>query len=168
MTLRPEITAADIMQSQVETVGADVPLPELEYRLVCSGIQGAPVVDGEALVGVVSRSDIVEVLTTEQEFGELVGEWYVDSAASSEPSDDRTKELHARVGQRLQGMRVRDIMNPDVISVSPAATADEVARTMIKLGVHRVLVTSERNLLGIITTMDMLRLLVDDIPTDDG
>jgi tRNA nucleotidyltransferase (CCA-adding enzyme) len=153
-------TAADLMQRDVKTVDADLPVPELEYTLVCAGISGAPVMQGKKVVGVVSRSDIVEVLTAEQEFGELVGEWYVDAVQDAGDAEQR-KKLHATVGQRLQGMRVRDIMNPELISVDPGMPAAEIARAMLERGVHRVLVIEDDKLLGLITTSDMLRVLAE-------
>lgn len=156
----PHWTAATLMQRDVKTVDAELPVPELEYTLVCAGISGAPVMEGKKVVGVVSRSDIVEVLTTEQEFGELVGEWYVDAVQDAQDEAQR-KKLHATVGQRLQGMRVRDIMNPELISVDPDMPAKEIARLMLRRGVHRVLVIEDERLLGLITTSDVLRIVAE-------
>lgn len=156
----PSWTAADLMQRDVKTVDADLPVPELEYTLVSAAISGAPVMEGKKVVGVVSRSDIVEVLTAEQEFGELVGEWYVDAMRGA-GGDKQRKALHATVGQRLQGMRVRDIMNPELISVDPGMPAAEIARVMLARGVHRVLVIEDERLLGLITTSDLLRVVAE-------
>jgi CBS domain-containing protein len=156
----PRWTASQLMQRDIKTVDAELPVPELEFTLVCAGISGAPVMQGKQVVGVVSRSDIVEVLTAEQEFGELVGEWYVDAMQDGRDAAQRNK-LHATVGQRLQGMRVRDIMNPELISVDPGMPANEIARVMLERGVHRVLVIEDERLLGLITTSDMLRVVAE-------
>jgi CBS domain-containing protein len=57
---------------------------------------------------------------------------------------------------------VRDIMTPSVYSVTEDATVSEVASRMLDSHVHRLLVLREGKPVGIVTTSDLLGLLVDE------
>jgi CBS domain-containing protein len=68
-------------------------------------------------------------------------------------------------GAELRGqdeLTVRDIMTPAVVSVAEDATVSEVASKMLDGHVHRLLVTRDGQPLGIITTSDLLGLLIDE------
>lgn len=56
---------------------------------------------------------------------------------------------------------VSDIMSPDVVSVEEDATVSEIALRMLRDHLHRVLVVRDDEILGIISTSDLLGLLVD-------
>jgi CBS domain-containing protein len=53
-----------------------------------------------------------------------------------------------------------DIMTREVVSVSPNMPIADVAETMRDQHVHRVLVIENRELLGVLTTFDLLRAFV--------
>ena len=61
-----------------------------------------------------------------------------------------------------EGLRVGDIMNPKIYSVTEDATVSEVASLMLKGHLHRLLVTREDRAVGILTTSDLLGLLVGE------
>jgi CBS domain-containing protein len=50
-----------------------------------------------------------------------------------------------------------DLMTREVVAVSPDLPVAEVAQTMRQQHVHRVLVIENRELLGVLTTFDLLR-----------
>jgi CBS domain-containing protein len=53
-------------------------------------------------------------------------------------------------------------MTRKVVSVAGDRSVREAAQTMISRGVHRVLVTTTgRRLLGIVTTLDLVRAIAD-------
>jgi CBS-domain-containing membrane protein len=54
--------ARDIMTRDVATVGPHTPVAEIATLLETRGIKRVPVVDGERLVGIVSRSNLVQAL----------------------------------------------------------------------------------------------------------
>jgi len=58
---------------------------------------------------------------------------------------------------------VRDIMTPAVDSVPEDATVSEVATRMLDSHVHRLLVTRDGAPVGIVTTSDLLGLLIDEL-----
>ena len=63
-----------------------------------------------------------------------------------------------RAGAQL----VREIMTPTAYTVPHDPTAAEVARTMVTGRIHRLLVTRQGRVVGILTTLDVLKALYDD------
>lgn len=167
--MRP-ITAADLMNPDVLTVSQQMTVRDLAAFLMDNEITGAPVVDPEGrLVGVVSVVDIADVAAGEEE-GERAGE----SAGSvplagdfhaggfgPEPSPAELEALGPFDGQEGE-IRVGEIMNPEYYSVPEDATVSQIAMTLLANHVHRLLVIEEGKVAGIITTSDLLGLLVDE------
>jgi CBS domain-containing protein len=155
--MRP-ITASDLMNPEVLTVRDDMMVRELAAFLIENEISGAPVEDGEGrLVGVVSMVDIVAATSGE-------GRRAADSPGFFGPDwDDGLDEEDVEdlpLGQ--DGLRVADIMNPRIYSVNEDATVSEIASLMLKGHLHRLLVTREDRAVGIVTTSDLLGLLVGE------
>ena len=176
--MRP-ITAADLMNPKVLAVRDDMTLRELAAFLIRNQITGAPVEDGGGLlVGVVSTVDIAEAVLAGQAGGGVDGadvETGGGGAAGvgpraaggiaffaqdweEEPDEEDLAELRLAEDDLL----VRDIMTPAVYSVAEDATVSEVASRMLDSHVHRLLVTREEKPVGIITTSDLLGLLIDE------
>ena len=155
--MRP-ITAADVMNPEVLTVQDDMTVQELANFLIENEISGAPVEDAVGrLIGVVSVTDIaLAVAQGTGADGERSGfferEW--ESAASR-------RELAALPLDDTERL-VRDIMTPGVHSVADEALVSEVAEKMIENHIHRLLVTREGRVVGILSTSDLLGLLVEE------
>ena len=65
-------------------------------------------------------------------------------------------------GSFIQGWhRVGDIMRTDLISAAPDDSLGEVAARMLERGVHRVPVVEDGQLVGLISSMDFVRLAAD-------
>ena len=181
--MRP-ITAADLMNPKVLAVRDDLTLRELAAFLIRNQITGAPVEDGAGrIVGVVSLVDIAEAVlgadtsetseTSEaagrrqpgsggEEALDGAGEEGADEAGglTAEDTEDRDDfDLGAIADDDLV---VRDIMTPAVDAVPEDATVSEVASRMLDSQVHRLLVTREGRPVGIVTTSDLLGLLIDE------
>lgn len=156
--MRP-ITASDLMNPRVLTVQQGMTVPELAQFLVANDISGAPVEDGSGkLVGVVSLSDIAEVLADEEdEDGERAGDFFAsewDEGLSPEEIDELPPDATE--------LTVADIMTPDVFTVGEETPVSEIAEAMIANHIHRLLVTREDRVVGIISTSDLLGLLVEE------
>jgi predicted transcriptional regulator len=54
---------------------------------------------------------------------------------------------------------VRDIMTPLIFKVDESTSIQEIADTMIGGRVHRLLVTRAGKIIGIVTTMDLLKVI---------
>jgi CBS domain-containing protein len=59
-------TVGDIMSREPITISPDAPVGEAARLFVTHRIRRVPVVDGEKLIGIVSRSDIVQFFATRQ------------------------------------------------------------------------------------------------------
>jgi CBS domain-containing protein len=153
--MRP-ITASDLMNPEVLTVQTDMTVRELASFLIDNEISGAPVADAEGrLVGVVSLADIAAAATGEDRSGED-GSGYFGHAWDDSLDEEDVEDLP------LDGMHVANIMTPRIYSVKEDATVSEIASLLLKQHLHRLLVTREDRAVGIITTSDLLGLLVGE------
>src|SRR5689334_15121513 len=148
------LTARDVMQPHVLSVPPDMSLAELEDFLLAHRIGGAPVVDDGALVGVVSRSDVVGSLSLERALAGVI----VDGLTSPEEGDPPVG-LPPSLKDQLAAHTVRDAMATDPIAVALDTPIAEVARILHVRHIHRVLVTEGRALRGVISTLDLVRLI---------
>jgi CBS domain-containing protein len=126
--------AVDIMQKDILAVSPELPAESLEEFFATEDISGAPVQDERGqIVGIVSKTDLVRAFSGRDE---------------SEVNDAGREAL-----------TVEDIMTRDVVTVSPDDEVGAVVQRMLDGRLHRVLVARNNELLGIITTFDLLELL---------
>jgi len=130
------LTARDVMTAQLITVTPSTSLTDFARLCAEDNISGAPVtrIDG-SLVGVVSKTDLIQRLLSAHPFHGTVDEG---------PIWDR------------ETVQVGDIMQDDVATVAPTATLPEIAERMARDRIHRILVTDGRKLMGIVTSIDLL------------
>lgn len=62
----------------------------------------------------------------------------------------------------LNSHTVKDIMNRDVVSVSPTTTLHDAAATMSQKGIHRLLVLDDDKLVGVLSALDIVRACGND------
>jgi CBS domain-containing protein len=163
------LCAQDVMNAKVITISPDETLADLERVLLAERVGGVPVVEGGRLVGVVSRSDVVRMLGAEQSVAgtrlDFYREYYEDPDPSDEgaASQDRREreEAAALLAERLAQVRVRDAMNREVIRVEGDAPLREVADRLVEHHIHRIVVTRGGRLAGIVSTLDLVRLVAE-------
>jgi CBS domain-containing protein len=128
------LRARDLMETDLLTVEPETPAVDIQRLFVEDEIHGAPVVDEDfRVVGVVSALDVLRA----------VADRYDDFAT------------------RMADFTARDMMTGTLVSVAPTATVAEIARLMRAQRIHRVLVIDDGDLIGVITTFDMLAALED-------
>ena len=147
-----QLTAGDIMQTEVVTIGPDATVRELADLLATSKISGVPVVDaGGAVVGVVTEGDIIMQdagLHFPHYIQFLDGTIYLESVSKFEERFRRTF-----------GTKVADVMSSEVVSVAPDASIYDVATLMADSDVNRVPVLERGRLVGIITRADVVKAI---------
>ena len=145
----------DVMNPDIMTVADDMTTDELARYLTEHEISGAPVVDGQGhLIGVVSMTDIGRQMAEPSEFPSSGrSEFYRDTA------DDVSLEDLAQRFVEERAVAVRDVMTPVVHHVPASASVAEAARIMVEHHIHRLVVTQGREPVGIITSMDLLRVV---------
>lgn len=122
----------ELMQKDVKTVNLDAAVNDAVVTLMDSHISALPVGDGMGrMVGVISSTDI---LTSEAEAQDAV-------------------EREAL----FEEVMVRDIMTPHPLTVSPEAEVREAAQQMLYADIHRLFVTSGDQVIGVISTTDIVR-----------
>ncbi len=152
------LTVRDIMNTNPKSVAPGMSLPDLERRFLEDGITGFPVVDGGQLVGIVSRSDIVRQLSVEQSLGEVITDFY--RVQQDDPAPD-VATIGKHLGRRMQGLRVGDVMVEGLITVAPDESVGVVARLFLERRIHRAPVVEDGEFLGVVSTMDLVRLVAE-------
>ncbi|MBV9080796.1 MAG: CBS domain-containing protein [Elusimicrobia bacterium] len=133
------LVAKDIMTKHMFTLRADSALQEAIRLFVENHVSAAPVFGtGGEPVGVLTKTDIARY------------EWERRGFKTEEP---RPAPEHA------DGERVSRWMTPFVLSVEPDTAIVDVARAMVKNGVHHLFVKSDNRLLGVISSFDLLRVM---------
>ena len=148
-------SAKDLMTADVLTVEADWPLDRVAQFLVDHEISGAPVVDGGTLVGVISLTDLARHDSSAGEAAERPSAYYRHEL-EGEYSEEDIASLHFREGGDTTAA---DVMTPQVYDVSLHTSVQQVAQAMQRGGIHRVFVTEDGTLRGIITALDMLKVV---------
>jgi CBS-domain-containing membrane protein len=141
--------ARDVMTAPVVTVTPEASVPEIAALLIERRISAVPVVDGDAVVGIVSEGDLLrrgETRTERQRPGWL--EMLLN------------RDLQAAEFVKEHGACARDVMSPDVVSVTPDTDLAEIARVLERRRIKRVPVIENGALVGIVSRANLLRALV--------
>lgn len=164
--MRPmsRIPVREVMSRDVIAVRDDMTLQEVATFLTENQISGAPVEDAERrLVGVVSLSDVARA-TSEQSRLETERPQSQRLPTSDYYIRGWEGKLAVEEAEAFQveepGLLVSEIMTPRIYSVDEATPVAEAARLMREAHIHRVLVTSHGRTVGIVTTSDLLGLLI--------
>jgi CBS domain-containing protein len=149
-------SAKDLMTTDVKTVEADWPLDRVARFLVDHSISGAPVVDEDQLVGVISLTDLARHNSTA---GDAVAERpsaYYRHELDDQYAAEEIENLHLTEDDDTTAEQV---MTPQVYDVNEHTSIQQVAQIMHRGGIHRVFVTENGEIRGIITAMDMLKVV---------
>ena len=119
-----------------------------------SDISGMPVLEGERLVGVVSESDLLKLLSAEEEGGL----WLPSPLEILEiPIRDLIRWERLQAGAEEVGMiRVSEVMTKSVFTVRPEDTIEDAASIMIRQRINRLPVLEDDKLVGIVTRGDII------------
>lgn len=154
------LLAKDIMNPDVLSVGPDWSIGQLADFLCSNSISGAPVIsEDNKLLGVVSMTDLVRQASMPgvDSCSGYADESYIHSPERQySPEEIGTSRIDA---QSL--VTVRDIMTPVTFNVNEYTRIQDVADAMLRGRIHRVFVTSNESLIGIITSMDLLSAIRD-------
>lgn len=153
-----ELTVSTIMQRNVLSVEEDWPLNRLASFLTDNQISGAPVTGKNGkLVGVVSLTDIVryDSFPEGKESSRSTHEYYLHNLESHMAQEEATT-YHVEQDSQT---KVKDIMTPMIFEISADASLQEAADTMVKGHIHRLLVTNNKEISGIITALDILKVV---------
>ncbi len=147
-----KLTARDVMQTELLTVSISTPLSEVERLLGEYGVGGVPVTNETGhLVGVVSMRDLVEHYAEGPvNRARLAPGFYHDTL---ERGDEDMTTFGGFAGD---GETASDIMTGGVYDVDVDASLQDVAREMLHLKIHRILVKEKGKHVGLISAFDLL------------
>lgn len=151
----------DVMQSELATIRPEADLRELDELLLRRRIQGVPVVSDGKVVGLVSRSDVVRQLRAEESRFEAEIDFYLSPFDEGQRGEHEERAVSEAVATRMRRLRVREVMTEEVIGVAPDAEIGEAARVMCARRIHRVLVLEDGRLVGLVSSLDLMRLLAE-------
>ena len=176
----------DIMTPSVVTFASDQTLRDAVEVLVSCRIGGAPVLDGDKVVGVLSATDIIEFesitpppdaereqdVEEEEEEEDGIEEWQEGDSLSSRyftdwwPSEgpdvaERFASSKSQQWDLLSDHSVGEAMSRTVCTVDAAMEVSNAAQRMLAASAQRALVTDQGTLVGILTTTDILRAVAE-------
>lgn len=151
------IQAKDIMHTEVLSVYEGWSIQRLANFFMKHKISGAPVIAADhELVGVVSVSDIFHFENMDEEQKKTALQTCYRDVANTEPN---LVDLESWSKSAQHHCTVHQIMAPHVISVAEPASLSDIASLMLEQDIHRVFVTSEGCITGVISTSNILQAL---------
>ncbi len=155
MTLR----AKDIMTPHVKSVPQSWTMQQFSAFLSDNNISGSPVANDKGeLVGIATLKDIADFHLNTNTTS------YDDQLSDEEKQEARRLRMMIFEGLSKLPVEVSDIMTPIIFSVDEDSSVADVAKLMMKEHLHRVFVKKQEALTGIITTYDLLKVIVDEAP----
>ena len=130
---------AELMERKVRTIDGEATVAEAILNLADGHISGLPVVDGDGrLIGVISSSDVL--------------------VAEAETAGVLERQM------LIEGTSVREIMTPRPFTITAQASVHEAAQQMLYAEVHRLFVTEGDQVVGVISTTDIVRAVANASP----
>ncbi|HEX6534297.1 MAG TPA: CBS domain-containing protein [Gemmatimonadaceae bacterium] len=174
------LTVREVMTTDVLTVTPETPLRYVAELLGTCGTNGAPVVTGGRVVGVISAADILAFAAGESEVPAGRAGWGDGAAAGvgegwrgdggerraffREMWEDDDADVAGRldaVEEPLRGLLgwhiASEVMSREMYAVSPDTAVPVAARYMYRERVRRALVMDGTRLVGIVSAMDIAR-----------
>ncbi len=130
-----------IMSTHLITVHHGDPISKVRQLASEHGVHHIPVVSGDQLVGIISWSDILRV-----SFGDVFA------------TDQRT--VDATLDHTFT---IEQVMKKNPISLTETATVREAAEILARGEFHAVPVVNGGKLVGIVSTTDLIKYLLDQI-----
>ncbi len=155
--------AADVMVSNVISVGSQASVQEVADLLLRNRISGVPVTGPQGeLVGIVSEGDLMRrpEAGTERRYS-----WWLGLLASSEGMASEYIKSHSH--------KVVDVMTRRVVTATPDTPVSEIAALLEKHGIKRVPIVTDGKVVGIVSRANLLHALasLENVPagtTDDA
>lgn len=151
------VLAGDIMSSDLLTVYEGWTIFRLAEFFIKHQISAAPVIASDhELVGIVSVGDVFRFNNMDDgEKGSVMRNHYRDSCGQ----DINQEDLRAWVKDADKNCTVHQIMTHEVIAVDKNTSIEQVTDILLDKHIHRLFVTDNNKVVGVITAMDLLRTL---------
>ena len=128
-----------IMPTHVITLHTPAALETAELIFKKQGIRHIPVVSGDSIIGMLSYTDLLRI-----SFADAVDE-----------TDDSVDTVVYNM------FTIEQVMAKKITSISSTATIKEAAELLATTAFHALPVVDDGNLVGIVTTTDLIKYLLD-------
>ena len=144
----------DVMNPEPVACQATDVVSEAVKLLKRNNISGMPVLEGDRLVGLVSESDLLKLLSAQDEGGL----WLPSPLEILEvPIRDLIRWERLQAGAEEVGMtQVSEVMTKKVFTVSPEDSIERAASIMVRQRINRLPVLEDERLVGIVTRGDII------------
>jgi CBS domain-containing protein len=146
------LRVGEVMETDWPTLGPESTVEEAIKLFAEARVSGAPVVEGDRLVGIITEGDLIF------QDAEIKAPGFLDILGGIVPLGN-TEEYREEV-LKSAGVTVAEVMTDDPITVSPDATLVEAATVMAERRKKILPVVEDDRLAGVITRMDILTLHV--------
>ncbi|MBW7871683.1 MAG: CBS domain-containing protein [Flavobacteriia bacterium] len=136
--MKKRVPISQIMAKEVVSLNPVQTLYDAEDLFEKHKIRHLPVVDGENLIGVLSKSDLLRI-------------------SYSELSDDE-ESVESMI---FDAYTIPQVMTKTPVTVDSEATVRDVAEVFAKQSFHALPVVDHGKLVGMITTTDLINYLLD-------
>lgn len=154
-----DMLVRELMQRDVLVVSPETPLVDVHRLFVEEEINGAPVVDEASgkVVGVISSLDLLRAVRDEYDsVSTISGSYFRDELPGSDPN---WNDAPADFAERMSTLTAADAMVKERVWVPSDMSVADAAEVMRSQRIHRVLVIDDHELVGILTTFDLLQAL---------
>ncbi len=146
------LTAADVMTTNVKTVGPDAKVAEIARLLSDNNISAVPVCDDQGRVlGVVSEGDLLRPVGQTMSAKRA---WWLTLVADGTEVAPSVLECIS-----MQNQRARDLMVAPAISATEATTVAAMADMLMNHRIKRLPILRDGTLVGIVSRADLVHAL---------
>lgn len=135
--MKKQVPITEIMSKKPVTISPSKSLYDVEEMLNRHGIRHIPVVEGEQLIGVISRSDLLKISVTDL----------------NDEEDDVESVIYNMY-------TISQVMTKVPVFIDKNYTIKEAAELLIRQSFHSLPVVEEGKLVGIVTSKDLIRYLI--------
>ena len=139
MSVRQRVPVAEIMSTDLVVLNLNDGLDKAERLFKEHSIRHIPVINGDKIVGMLSLTDLLRIS-------------FADGAYEDEENVETIVYNMFTIAQ---------VMAKNVNSVTPQTTIKEVAQILASKEYHALPVVEDEKLLGIVTTTDLIRYLLE-------
>ena len=137
--MKKHVPISQIMTKKVVTLSTKDDLVTAEELFKKHRIRHIPVVKEDTILGILSYTDLMRI-------------------SVADAIDEEEYDVDTMVYNMFS---IEQVMVKDVVSVPPTATVKEVAQFLALKEFHALPVVDEGKLVGIVTTTDLIRYLLD-------
>jgi CBS domain-containing protein len=145
----------DVMNPNIVFCKPDNTIREAAKILKENNVSGAPVLEGEELVGIISEADLLKLLILPEKGGLWLPSPFevIEIPIRELLGWEETKKMLSDVGST----KIEEIMTKDVHTISSKASVEEASEHMIRHRINRLPVTEDNRLVGIVTRGDIIQ-----------